>query len=96
MAVSWRGLARVLKVKRWMLSVNHFAEHRVPNRGVREGTGGVEEVCNPIGKTTISTNQNPQNSQELSYQHKSTHGYSCICSRECVVMHQWKERSLVL
>jgi hypothetical protein len=33
-------------------------EHRVPNRGVRKGTEGVEGVCNLIGRT-ISTNQTP-------------------------------------
>ena len=53
--------------------------------GVREGTEGVEEVCNPIGRTTISTNQTFQSSQGLNHQPKSTHGgihgSSCICSR---------------
>jgi hypothetical protein len=44
-----------------MLTANHWAEHRVLNRGVRERTEGVEGVCNPIGRT-ISTNQTPQNS----------------------------------
>jgi hypothetical protein len=38
-------------------------------------------VCNPIGRKTISTNQDPQNSQGLSHQQRSTHGSSCICSR---------------
>jgi hypothetical protein len=41
-------------------------------------------VCNPTGKTTISTNQNPQNSQGINHQqkriHGGTHGSSCICS----------------
>jgi hypothetical protein len=32
-------------------------ESRVPNRGVRERTEGVEGVCNPTGRTTVSTNQ---------------------------------------
>jgi hypothetical protein len=41
-----------------MLAVNHWTELRVPNRGVRERTEGVEGVCNPMGRTTISTNQN--------------------------------------
>jgi hypothetical protein len=30
--------------------------------------------CNPIGRTTLSTNQNPQSSQGLNYQPKSTFG----------------------
>jgi hypothetical protein len=40
-----------------MLSVNHWTEHRVTNGGARERTQGAEGVCNPIGGTTISTNQ---------------------------------------
>jgi hypothetical protein len=48
-------------------------------------TKGAEEVCNPIGKTTISSNQTTQISQGLSYQPKCTlggsHGSSRICSR---------------
>jgi hypothetical protein len=31
-------------------------------------------ATNPIGRTTISTNQTPQSSQGLNYQPKSTHG----------------------
>jgi hypothetical protein len=62
-----------------MLAANHWTEHIIPNRRVREGTEGVEGVCNPIGRTTISTNQTPQNSQGLSHQQRGTHGSSCIC-----------------
>jgi hypothetical protein len=50
----------------------------------------------PLGRTTISTNQIPQNSQGLSHQRRSTHGSSCIVAEDGLVMHQWKERSLVL
>jgi hypothetical protein len=39
------------------LAANHRTEHRVPNGGVRERTLGAEGICNPIGSTTISTNQ---------------------------------------
>jgi hypothetical protein len=39
-----------------MFTANHWTEHEVPNR-VREGTEKVEGVCNPIGRTTKSTNQ---------------------------------------
>jgi hypothetical protein len=46
-------------MQRQMLAANHWTEHRVLNRGVREGTEGVESVRNPIGRTTISTNQTP-------------------------------------
>jgi hypothetical protein len=38
----------------------------------------------PIGRTTIPTNQMPQSSQGLNHQPKSIHGrthdFSCICS----------------
>ena len=40
-----------------MLAANHWAEHRVPNGGVRERTEKAEGVCNPIGRTTIFINQ---------------------------------------
>jgi hypothetical protein len=43
-----------------MLTVNHWTEHRVPNRGVRERTEEVEGDCNPIGRVSIPTNQSPQ------------------------------------
>ena len=69
----------------WMLAVNHQNELWDPNLEVRGRTEGAEEVCNIIGKTTISTNQTPQSSQELKLQpnktHGATHGSSCICSR---------------
>jgi hypothetical protein len=40
-----------------MLAANHWTECGVPNRGVIKCTEGIEGVCNPIGRTTISTNQ---------------------------------------
>jgi hypothetical protein len=40
----------------WMLAANHRTEPGNPNGKVREKTEGAEVVCNPIGKTTISTN----------------------------------------
>jgi hypothetical protein len=48
-------------MQRWMFTANHWAKPGVPNREVTERTEGVEGVCNPIGRTSISTNQNPQN-----------------------------------
>jgi hypothetical protein len=35
-------------------------EHRAPNEEARESTHEAEGVCNPIGGTTIWTNQYPQ------------------------------------
>jgi len=56
-----------------------------PNEGVRERTKGCEGVCKPIGKTTRSTNQNPQSSQGLNHEpnrtHGGTHGSRHMCSR---------------
>jgi hypothetical protein len=53
--------------------------------GVRGRTEGAEGVYNPIVRTTIPNNQNPQSFQGLNHQLKSTHGgthgSSCICSR---------------
>jgi hypothetical protein len=54
-----RGPARALQIQRQMLTANHWTERGVPNRGVRERTEGVEEVCNLIERTTMPTNQTP-------------------------------------
>jgi hypothetical protein len=40
-----------------MLATNYWVEHGNINGRVRERTEGAEGVCNPIGRTTISTNQ---------------------------------------
>jgi hypothetical protein len=57
----------------------------LPNEGARESTQGAEGVWNPIGGTSIWTNQYPQSSLELYHQSKKTHGGTCgssyICSR---------------
>jgi hypothetical protein len=69
-----------------MIAANHWTEQWDPSGGVRGRAEGAEGFCNSIGRTTISTNQNPQSSQGLNHQPKSahggTHGSSCICSRE--------------
>jgi hypothetical protein len=43
----------------WMLAANHRTEHRDPNGTIRGRTEGAEGVCYPVGRTTVSTNQNP-------------------------------------
>jgi hypothetical protein len=52
---------------------------------VRRRAEGAEVDCNPIGRTTISTNWKPQSSQGLSHQPKRIHVLLCgtcyICSR---------------
>jgi hypothetical protein len=52
------------------LTVIYWIEHRAPNGGARVGTQGAEGVCNPIGGTTIWTNQ-----------YLRSRVSSCICSR---------------
>jgi hypothetical protein len=78
-----RGSARAWHIVRWMLTANHWTEQGVSNEGVRERTEVTERVCNPIGRTTMSTNQTPWSSQRLNHQPKNTHGgthsSSCIC-----------------
>jgi hypothetical protein len=72
-----------------MLMQIHIAKHQTefeePNGYVRAMTEGAGEVCNPTGRTTISTNQSPQSSQGLNHQPKSTYGgthnSSWMCSR---------------
>jgi len=64
---------------------NHQTEHRDNNGEVRARTVGAEEVCNPIGRTTISTNQTPTKLPGTKPPTKeytgNTHGFSWICSR---------------
>jgi hypothetical protein len=60
-----------------MLMDNHWTEHGDPNGGVRGRNEGVEGDCNPIGRTTIPTNQHlttVPSSQRVNHQLKSTHG----------------------
>jgi hypothetical protein len=67
-----------------MLPAIYWTEHRVSNGGVK-GLKELKGVCNPIGGTTISTNETLQISQGLNNQPKSTHGgthgSNRICSR---------------
>jgi len=42
-----------------ILATNLQTEYEDPSGGVRERTEGSEGVCNPIGRTTMSTNQIP-------------------------------------
>ena len=76
-----------------MLAANHWTEHEDPNERVREWTEGVEGICNPINRTTISTKQTPQCYQGLYHKEKSTHGgthgsfiYTIISSTKCYIL----------
>jgi hypothetical protein len=81
----FRGSARAWQMKRWILTANHWTEHRGPNGGVRERTEGTEGFCSLIGRKTISTNQTTQSSQGLNHQTRSTHrgtySSNSICGR---------------
>jgi hypothetical protein len=61
-------------------------DHRVPNGGARESTQGAKGVCNPIGGTTIQTNQYPPELVSL----------TAYVSEDGLVSHHWKERPLGL
>jgi hypothetical protein len=57
-----------------MLAAHHQTEDSNPSGGVRGRTEEAEGVSNPIGRTTILTNQTPQSSQGLNHQAQSTQG----------------------
>jgi hypothetical protein len=40
-------------------TVSYWMDHWAPNGGTRESTQGAKGICNPIGGTTIWTNQYP-------------------------------------
>jgi hypothetical protein len=65
------GYAGAWQTQKWMLTVSYWMEHRAPNCGARESNQGAEGVCNPIGGTTIWTNQFPR-----------ARVSSCTCSRK--------------
>jgi hypothetical protein len=50
-----------------------LVEHRNANGGVKGRTEGAEGVCNPIGRTTISTKQSPKRSQGINHHHHHHH-----------------------
>ena len=73
-----------------MLTANHWTEHGVPNG---ERTEGAEGVCNPIGRTTISTSQTPQSFQALSCQQKNMGRFMVpgrYIAKNCHVWSQWE------
>jgi hypothetical protein len=84
-----------------MLIPNHQTEHEDLNGRIRGKTDGAERVCNPLGKTTLSTNQIPLSSQGPNHQSKSTHGGTIasnyLCSRgwPCYVLLRAEAFSLV-
>jgi hypothetical protein len=78
-----------------IFKANHWTK---PSGRIRGGAEGAEGVCNSIGRTTTSTNQTPQSSQELNHQpksiHESVHGSICICSRGLLYLSSMGEKVL--
>jgi hypothetical protein len=60
----------------WVLIDNHWTEHGNHNRGIRGRTEGGERVCDPIGRTTLSTNHTPHTLTELPGIKPSTKKYT--------------------
>jgi hypothetical protein len=54
--------ANAWQTQKWMLTVSYWTKHRAINGRARKSTKGAEGVCNPIGGTTIWTNQYTQSS----------------------------------
>jgi hypothetical protein len=82
-----------------MLAAKHQMEPGNPNEGLRGRIEGAEGVYNPMGGTTIPTNQTIQSSQRLNPQPKNTHGPMApdVCVPEDdLVWHQWEEKPWVL
>jgi hypothetical protein len=75
------------QIEKWILTVIYWMEHRAPNGGARESTQGAEGVCNPIGGTTIWTNQYPP--PELM-------SLAAYVAEDGLVGHHWEERLLDL
>jgi hypothetical protein len=59
-------------------------EHRAPNGEARERTQGAKGVCNPIGGTTIWTNQYPPELVSL----------AAYVAEDGLAGHHWEERPL--
>jgi len=78
---------------------NAHSQHGDPNGRVRDRTERVEEVCNLIGRTTVSANQSTQSSQGLNYQPKNMHEGTMAPAAHVAdngfVWHQWEKRPLV-
>jgi hypothetical protein len=84
-----------------ILTAIHPTEPKDLNGRVRGRTEGAEEVCSPIGRTTISTNQTPQNFQGLNQQLRSIHmeGHmapAADVAENSLAWQQWEGWPLVL
>jgi hypothetical protein len=59
-------------------------DHRARNGGARESIQGAKGICNPIGVTTIWTNQYPPELVSL----------AAYVSEDGLVGYQWKDRPI--
>jgi hypothetical protein len=59
-------------------------DHRAHNGGARESIQGAKRICNPIGGTTVLTNQYPLELVSL----------AAYVSEDGLAGHQWKERPI--
>ena len=80
------GFASAWQTQKWMLTVIYKMEHRAPNGEAKESIQGAKGVCNPIGGTTIWTNQYPS---ELMF-------LAAYVAEDGLVGHQWEARPLGL
>ena len=67
--------ASASQTQKWMITVSYWMDQRAPNGGARESTQGAKGNCNPIGGTTIWSNQKPPPPPP------GAHVSSCICIR---------------
>jgi hypothetical protein len=80
------GYANAWQIQKWMFTVIYWMDHRTPNEGARKSTQEAKRVCNPLGGTTIWTNQYPPRAVSL----------AAYVAEEGLVNHQWEDRPLVL
>jgi hypothetical protein len=80
-----RGSARIWLIQMQIYTASHWTESGDPNGRVRGMTERAEEVCNPIGRITVSTNQTPfpeiPGIQPPTSLHGWVHGSCYICGR---------------
>ena len=85
-----------------IFAANHQTEPWDPNGGVRERTKRAEGVCNPIRRTTISTNQTPPPTHpKLPGTNQGVHiegpvAPAAYVTEDDLIWHQWEGRTLVL
>ena len=67
-----------------MLTVSCWMDHRTPSGGAGESIQGAKGICDPIGGTTVWTDQYPLELVSL----------AAYVSEDGRASHQWKERPI--